>query len=553
MIDYTYKDLYNQDSVDKQISIFFDGGEITNTDLYSEAFELKESLCSEQELLFGACEASVLKFKMANVTDSLLNKKLKVTETIGGFTDSPFQFGEYKVFSDAPSGDRNYRDVIAYDAMYDIVNTDVSEWYETLEFPMTIKAFRHSFFEHLGVLQEETALIHDDLEIEKTITGTGISGKLIIVSICELNGVFGHINRNGKFSYISVSARNKNVIYPRVDLYPSKTLFTGGKNVDTNSVVESINAGRYISCEYEDFSTSYITQLQIRQEENDIGVIVGESGNTYVIEGNFLVYGKPERELEEIARKTLEKIRYTSYQPFKARLRGNPCLEVGDSIVLHTKQGNVDSYILERTLSGIQSLRDSFQANGEYKYTKQVNSLKKDIQQLKGKTNVLERTLDSTRSEIMDLENGLNTKIEQNTEKINASVQKIEENTNNSIDSVNGDIETLKQRVEASMTSEQVKLEIQTEIAKGSNKVETSTGYTFDENGLMVEKSGSEMKTQITEDGMKVFKNGEEVLIANNKGVDAVNLHASTYLIVGNNSRFEDYGDSRTGCFWIGS
>jgi len=49
-----------------------------------------------------------------------------------------------------------------------------------------------------------------------------------------------------------------------------------------------------------------------------------------------------------------------------------------------------------------------------------------------------------------------------------------------------------------------------------------------------------------------VYQNSQEVLTANNKGVDAKNLHATTYLIVGTSSRFEDYGYDRTGCFWIG-
>ena len=59
------------------------------------------------------------------------------------------------------------------------------------------------------------------------------------------------------------------------------------------------------------------------------------------------------------------------------------------------------------------------------------------------------------------------------------------------------------------------------------------------------------MNTQISENGMQVFKNDTAVLTANNIGVDAVNLHATTYLIIGNNSRFEDYGE-RTACFWVG-
>ena len=103
------------------------------------------------------------------------------------------------------------------------------------------------------------------------------------------------------------------------------------------------------------------------------------------------------------------------------------------------------------------------------------------------------------------------------------------------------------------MSAEDVKIEIHTELEKGVDKVTTKTGFTFDDTGLTVEKDNSEMKTQITEDGMTVYQENTGVLIANNNGVEARNLHANTYLIIGTNSRFEDFGADRTACFWIGS
>ena len=103
------------------------------------------------------------------------------------------------------------------------------------------------------------------------------------------------------------------------------------------------------------------------------------------------------------------------------------------------------------------------------------------------------------------------------------------------------------------MTSDDVQLAISTELEKGVDKVTTSTGFTFNDEGLTISKSDSEMSTNIDEDGMSIFKGSQEVLTANNAGVDAQNLHATTYLIIGTNSRFEDYGSDRTGCFWIGS
>ena len=102
------------------------------------------------------------------------------------------------------------------------------------------------------------------------------------------------------------------------------------------------------------------------------------------------------------------------------------------------------------------------------------------------------------------------------------------------------------------MTPEAVELRIRSAMEDGTTRVTTDTGFTFDENGLQVEKAGSEMRTRITENGMTVYQNSAQVLTADNKGVDAKNLHATTYLIVGGRSRFENYGSDRTGCFWIG-
>lgn len=113
--------------------------------------------------------------------------------------------------------------------------------------------------------------------------------------------------------------------------------------------------------------------------------------------------------------------------------------------------------------------------------------------------------------------------------------------------------DTLTQKVENSMTADQVHLAISTELSKGVNKVTTSTGFTFNEAGLTISKSDSEITTNIDEDGMSIYKNNEEVLTADNTGVTQINATIKQYLIVGKNSRFEDYGNDRTGCFWIGS
>lgn len=399
MIEHVYKDLYNQDSIHKNLLIEFDGGRITNEELYSESVEILETLCSEDELRFGCCEASEIRIKIANVVDQLKDKWITVSEILGEDTDNPFLIGKYKVFTDIPSGDRNYREIVAYDALYDVLNADVASWYESLEFPLTQKEFRDSFFEHFGITQEEVELIQDSMIIEKTIDANSISGKDVLVSLCELNGVFGHIGRDSKFKYVSL---DKNEYYVPIE----------------------IDGSLYKSCEYDDFLTSNINKLQIRQEENDIGYVYGEGNNCYIIEDNFLVYGKSPEEMAIICQKLFEKISKVSYRPFKASIKGNPCYTVGDSIKINSRYKVIESYILERRLVGIQTLFDEIEAQGVYEYSEDLNSIAKDIVRLKGKTNTLERNVEQTRSEIKNVEKGLRSEIKQTAESVSIEVGK---------------------------------------------------------------------------------------------------------------------------------
>ena len=240
MVNYAYADLFNQDNVKKDIIIDFGDFQIRNNRLYSEALELSESLCTKDELRFGCCEASVLKFKCRNEFGELKNKWFDIYMVLNENTDAPFKIGSYRVFSSEPSGDRLYTNATAYDAMYGVINAEMVEWYDNLPFPITMKAFRDSFFNYLGLEQVEVELINDDMLIEKTIDADSISGKQIITAICELNGVFGHINRQGLFDYVSLVKR-KQMVHPGMEnVYPGSGVYPG-------MLVDNFESGLYPS------------------------------------------------------------------------------------------------------------------------------------------------------------------------------------------------------------------------------------------------------------------------------------------------------------------
>lgn len=142
--------------------------------------------------------------------------------------------------------------------------------------------------------------------------------------------------------------------------------------------------------------------------------------------------------------------------------------------------------------------------------------------------------------------------LEVNADSISATVQRVQTDTKESLDSVNQSISELSEKVSLTLTPEQVDIVIDQKLAQGVETVRTSTGFTFDEEGLTVSKTGSEMSTQVTENGMTISRSGTEVLVVDNQGVQATNLNANTFLIIGGKARFEKYGAGRIGCFWIG-
>ena len=191
MIDYIYKDLFAKSDTKKELLITFDEGTITNHEMHQGSFALEESLCSESSLVFGTCESSVLKFKVHNIFTDLKNKWLDVSLFLNGDISNPFQIGRFKVNSDIPTADRKKRDVTAYDALHDIINSDVAEWYNRIlpneNSTVTMKQFRSSFFTHFGVDEEDIELVNDSIVIAKTIQPEELSGKTVINAICILS------------------------------------------------------------------------------------------------------------------------------------------------------------------------------------------------------------------------------------------------------------------------------------------------------------------------------------------------------------------------------
>ena len=273
-----------------------------------------------------------------------------------------------------PTANRRHRNVTAYDAIQDIVNTDVAEWYNTI-FPgdttrVQLKDLRDSFFQYLNIPQEATTLPNDDMWISKTVDVVEISGMDIITAICELNGCFGHMGRDAIFHYVFLQEITEE---------------SGWVEINPSFFIQDV--------EYQDYVVRKIDQLKILQSESGDYFTYGEGVNPYYIEDNLFLYGYSESELAVIAANILNVIKDISYTPVQsATALGNPTLLVGSGIKVQTRYATIYTSILHRSMSGVQQIIDQYDASGTEFWDTDLNSVDRQIIQLKGLINQVDNS-----------------------------------------------------------------------------------------------------------------------------------------------------------------
>jgi hypothetical protein len=235
---------------------------------------------------------------------------------------------------------------------------------------------------------------------------------------------------------------------------------------------------------------------------------------------------------------------------FSCSWRGNYLLEPADKIALVTKDNNT---VISYVLNDVISYDGTLSAVTEWSYTESDNetesnpsNLGEAIKQTIAKVDKANKEITMLVSDIDANKENIST-IQATTNDITAKVSSLEKSSND----INNDIAEIKKAVETQITDEAINIKISEALSNGVDKVDTTTGVVVDKDGISVSKSDSELSTNISHDGMRVEKDGDEVLTADSTGVNAANLHATTYLIIGKNSRLEDYADG-TGIFYIG-
>jgi len=463
---------------------------------------------------------------VADVLMDLTGKWFTLSIEAGGYE---MMIGIYKGDSFERQADRNKKKIVAYDRMLNFA-VDVADWYQGLTFPMTMKQFRTALCEHVGVPQRDVALPLDDMQVTKTIDPSQISGRDVMKAICEINGCFGQIDVTGKFKYVFLGPSG---LYPSEELHPADDLFP--------SELEGETLSHHKESKYEDFLVYGIDQVQIRQEEGDVGIIYGEGKNAYIVQGNFLAYGKSSHDLLNIAASLHNQISRKSYRPCKIVTQALPWVEPGDGIICYTSDDVIETYCLKRTLKGIQAMMDTYEAAGT-RERKQNFGIQAQIIQLEGKSAVIKKSVEEVSVRVTDLKTETEAKFAITAEQILAEVtraKQAEASLSIRADKITTSVTDLTNSTNSRF--EQTAAQILLKVSKGEVSSQLSlepNAVTIKTNRLSWESNYSSM----TSDGKLTCRN----IVATN-GTFTGNLESQTFYANGSAVGFGDYYVSANG------
>ena len=463
---------------------------ITNQDIVSESFELVESIEDNSSLTFKGCIAAQMKFKVSTLVTDLRGQYIEAKICADGTSYIPL-FKGYIDSQDNLSHEDIITEFICYDVLYQKGDIECADWYQGLTFPMSVKAFRDSFFNFIGITQKDTSLVNDSLSMVKTISvGTSLKSRYIMQSICQANARYGRIGRDGLFEYVKLpDIAITQGTYPSTETFPGENTFPG-RPQQTQIITDSM----YKDVEYDPYDVEPITKVVVWDETEITKGEAGDGTNILKIAGNVVAFSV---DLNACARNIFGEVDDITCTSTRINLVGLPFVECGDVYKYNTRLNMINSYVFNRTLKGIQALYDNYSSNLD-QYQSDDDSLSNQIIRLDGKTNKLTRTVDETRSELTSFERDTNNNLTQLSSTITQTAEAITSEVTRATKAEDDLSSSIKQTAEA-ITTKVSKGDISSEISQEAGKISiksnrisiTSDNFTLAKDGTITATNGT--------------------------------------------------------------
>ena len=505
----TFKANCKKDSVKYREYIVIDNKEVDiKGDLSDTAYK--------DNNFFGKFNLKILKFE----TENDINYKKKEFVYYKEVDGEAIKIGTFIVTDVSDSDTFESVNVTAYDYGLKFANPYVT----SLDYSnTTLFQVIQEICTNCGVELENASLPNGSFIVDSNQFVNGEQFGDVVAQASGINGMFATINSNDKLEFIFTNETNE-IIEDYIELNNKR---------DTHPITSVLVATS------EDLETAGA----VLKDE----ALIEQYGEHWL---KIYSYGFAYSTIkcQQLVEAIFNQVKGFGYSSFKSEYSFLPYLSLGDKIKLKNKDGSlVDSIVLryetnydEITFEAPSIINAS--VDYELPETPEITSKKALI--------------------IADQANSKIASITTQTEEINVTVNNNYQELQKKFDGYTPIEKTvaLENSVITLQTDTYTKTQIDTKLTDGSVTKVLSTSGTFDADGLTIEQSNAKTKGNFNASGLKIIDNtssiGETLLFAGyDEGrketvVETANINVSHYLVIGTNSRLEDYEDG-TGVFDI--
>ena len=242
---------------------------------------------------------------------------------------------------------RNSYKITAYDTMSKL-DADFSGWLHAnqAQFPKTIWQLVQLACQRAGVALASSSLPINGSYSVQAFYADDLTCRQIISWAAEAAGCYAHMNADGKLQFLTYTDKRR-----------TAKITPDGASNSTAYYADSLS--------YEDYTVKAIEKVQIRQSDNDVGVIYPDSTtatNTYAVQGNLLLTTGTEANLKSVVQNLYNVLKNVTYTPCKVSVPSSSGLACGQIVHVKDARGQeFDTYLMSATIS---SGKASFESVG---------------------------------------------------------------------------------------------------------------------------------------------------------------------------------------------
>ncbi len=311
----------------------------------------------------------------------------------------------------------NVYKVTAYDRMT-LFDKDLSAWLRDNQgmFPLTLADFLRKLCARCGVALKAGTL--DNLPnggyTIRAFSVSGLTGRQLLQWAAQAAGRFARITADGTLElawYEELSG--KPVIAAPGETLARTALRLAGSVLRTKAgtIWRMGNATRYYlqgTLQYEDYETAPLDKVQIRQSEDDVGVLwpADETGNNaLVLDGNLLLTADTPDTLRPVARALYEQLQAERYTPLQVTVPFSESIAPGSRLDVVDPYGGVHhTLVMKRIIRG-QVMELESTGNARRDSTAVVN--RQTWRDVSGKLLEIKSDIDGLNVKASDLSGGL--------------------------------------------------------------------------------------------------------------------------------------------------